>query len=72
MLPILGSLGFCLSWFGLGLFCFLSFLIVQTELICGQLWKIWGTMNDPTKPPLLCSSTLRVCMGQDGETGKAR
>lgn len=36
---------FCLNWFGLGLFCFLLFLIVQTELICSQLWKIQGTMK---------------------------
>lgn len=45
VLPILGLLGFCLKWFGLGLFCFLLFLIVQTELICSQLWKIQGTMK---------------------------
>lgn len=62
VLPILRLLGFCLNWFGLGLFCFLLFLIMQTELICSQLWKIWGTMKHPTKqlPPshLCCAAAL--------------
>lgn len=43
--PSLDCWGLCLNWFGLGLFCFLLFLIVQTELICSQLWKIQGMMK---------------------------
>lgn len=81
VLPILGLLFFCLDWFGLGLFCFLLFLIVQTELICSQLWKIQGTMKTSASQDfhqaisVVWQHLLSVCGrgrgGQDGETGKA-
>lgn len=78
VLPILGLLVFCLNCFGLGLFCFLLFLIVQTELICSQLWKIQGTMKASASQDfhqaisVAWQHSLRVWWGQDGETGKAR
>lgn len=43
VLPMLGLLGFLfeLVWG----YCFLLFLIVQTDLICSQLWKTQVTMK---------------------------
>lgn len=45
VLPIPGLLGFVCVGLVWGLFCFLLFLVVQTELICSQLWKVQGTMK---------------------------
>lgn len=75
VLPIPGLL--VLVCVGLGLFCFLLFLIVRTKLICSQLWKIQGTMK--TSASLNCHQAifvvwqhpLCVCVRQNGETGKA-